>query len=182
MGFSGCEFIIFSCTLPSQIKCHETVLELDLKTNTFNVTEASCEMPVPSAFALMRKKETHSWKHLAANPLGTIFFLSLPSPLSTCLDVCKHSSTKAAPWIGGTFDFRVPFWVPIYLAWDIFIERKEVTFYLCPQSYALLVPQTFYKPIIFSLRWKVGLITYQLHFYLVQNETSKFFPQANNRK
>lgn len=60
MGFSGCEFIFFSCTLPSPLKCNETVLELDLKTHTFNVTEASCEMPVPLAFALMRKKETCS--------------------------------------------------------------------------------------------------------------------------
>lgn len=145
MGFSGCEFIFFSCTLPSPLKCDETVLELDLKTHTFNVTEASCEMPVPSAFALMRKKETRSWRHLAANPLGTIFFLSLPGPLSTCLGVWKHSSAKAAPWIGGTFDFRVPFWVPVYSAWDYFSEKqKEVAFYLCPQSYAFLGPQTFY--------------------------------------
>lgn len=125
MGFAGCEFIFFSCTLPSQLKCNETVLEFELKTHTFNVTEASCEMPVPSAFALMRKKETHSWKHPAANPLGTICFLSLPNPLSTCLDVWKHSSTKAAPWIGGTSDFLVPFWVPIYSAWDSFSQKEK---------------------------------------------------------
>lgn len=138
MGFSGCEFIFFSCTLPSPLKCDETVLELDLKTHTFNVTEASCEMPVPSAFALMRKKETRSWRHLAANPLGTIFFLSLPGPLSTCLGVWKHSSAKAAPWIGGTFDFRVPFLSPCLLSMRLFFRERKRS-YILPLSSELCI-------------------------------------------
>lgn len=40
----------------------------------------------------------------------------------------------------------------------------------------------FINLLFFSLRWKVDLIIYQLHFYLVQNEASKFFPQANKQK
>lgn len=124
MGFSGCEFIFFSCTLPSPLKYDETVLELDLKTHTFNVTEASCEMPVPSAFALMRKKETRSWRHLAANPLGTISSSHFPvlSPLAL---VCE-SILQLRQLLGlvGPLIFEFPF-ESLFAQHEIIFQRKK---------------------------------------------------------